>query len=182
MTRRIEKRQSLVEMEERSPQGQREMAAARSELEAVTLLDKALQVSGVSQKELARRVGVSEGRVSQVLSNEARLQVATVARYLRALGYQLRLIADPVELGAVALPSRAGRRRRGNGLPPLQVSADVVTTDSGTSSRIHITLPGVPPTAGGSAVRVVGEVDQGSSRLNVITGSGSQVKFEVGTK
>lgn len=51
------------------------------------------------QADISVRLGVSEGRVSQVLNGRADPSIATLARYLRVLGYQLKLTAVPVEPG-----------------------------------------------------------------------------------
>jgi len=64
----------------------------------------------MDQKELASKIGVSEGRVSQVLNGDGNLRTAAIARYLRALGYKATLSAQPVEAGRQELPRR--RRRR----------------------------------------------------------------------
>lgn len=57
--------------------------------------------SGVSQKELARRLGVTKGRVSQILSGGENLTL----RSLAALGWALGL---RFEFKAIAVPNRQG--------------------------------------------------------------------------
>ncbi len=85
-----------------------EMSAARAANRAGALLHEALRASALSQQELAKRLDVSAGRVSQVLSGEQNLYLSTLARYLRAMGYGLELGAQPEEPGLREI----GRRRR----------------------------------------------------------------------
>lgn len=108
---RIEKRVSLVDLEEATSEGQREMAAARAEVRIGHLLKKAFRLTGLSQKVLADRLGVSEGRVSQVLNADGALRVATAARYLRAMGYTLEIDADPASEDVPSLKPKRQRNR-----------------------------------------------------------------------
>ncbi|WP_431691702.1 helix-turn-helix domain-containing protein [Microbacterium maritypicum] len=56
--------------------------------------------SDLRQADVAARLGVSKGRVSQALAGRGNPSVSTLARYLRVLGYELKLSAVPVEPGA----------------------------------------------------------------------------------
>jgi len=111
---------TLVEHEEASEVGRLDMAAARLSVQTLTVLNKAVESSGISRRTLAEKIGVSEGRVSQVLNGNGNLQAATVARFLRAVGYQAQLMAVPCDEGVPPLPSpkrgaRRSRRRRQRG-------------------------------------------------------------------
>ncbi len=77
--------------------GPQERSAARATINAVELLQEALASSGLSQRHLAQALEVSEGRVSQVLKGDGNIYVTTLARYLRAMGYELALVATPAE-------------------------------------------------------------------------------------
>lgn len=88
--------QTLVGELEADPGHNLELAAARAEVRVAGLLRRAFEASAMSQRDLAERVGVTEGRVSQVLNSEGNLRVTTIARYLRALGYSFELYADLV--------------------------------------------------------------------------------------
>jgi len=88
---------TLIELEDDDNLRSLELAAARAEVRVIALLHRAFEASDISQKELAQRVGVTEGRVSQVMRSEGNLRVTTVARYLRALGYRFNLTAVPVD-------------------------------------------------------------------------------------
>lgn len=61
------------------------------------------------QQDLANRLGVSEGRVSQVLQGEEMPKLTTFARYMRALGYRVEVHASPAEDAA---PELEGKHRR----------------------------------------------------------------------
>lgn len=106
----IEKRVSLVELEESTPEGAREMAAARAEVRISHLLLKALRMTGETQEALAEKLGVTPGRVSQVLNSQGNVRVSTAARYLRAMGYALQVDAIPAEADVPQI--NAPRRRR----------------------------------------------------------------------
>jgi len=95
-----------------------ELAAARGAVEASALLTRAFAESGLTQRELAEQLGVTEGRVSQVLGAEVNPRVSTVARYLHAMGYRLRLAAASLIDGH--LVANGGHRMRGRSLiqPP----------------------------------------------------------------
>lgn len=102
---------SLIAEYEATSEGAQGLAAADLAAQVVDVLRKALDASGMDQKELASKLGVSEGRVSQVLNSDGNLRVAAVARYLRALGYEASITAAPVEPGRSELSHR-GRRGR----------------------------------------------------------------------
>lgn len=110
-----------------------EMSAARVTNRAGTLLWEALQASDMSQQEIAKRLGVSAGRVSQVLSGDQNLYLTTLARYLSAMGYDLRLEADPArhELPQIGMQRR--RIPRGTRETKVSLYAGSAQTSGGTS-------------------------------------------------
>jgi transcriptional regulator with XRE-family HTH domain len=57
-----------------------------------TQIDKALEASNSSQADLAKNLGVSEGRVSQVLNNPRNLSLNSVVRCARAIGRKVTLV------------------------------------------------------------------------------------------
>lgn len=128
---------TAIELEERTPEGQREMAAARLELRAATLLGLAHDASGKSQKELADLLGVTEGRVSQVLGGPGDLRLSTLARYLRALGYMPELEVSPA---SPDLPE-IGRRRKKR---PIEVYHQTVVHGGEVSNKLMFVGEGVP--------------------------------------
>lgn len=103
---------TLIEQEEATDTGAQGLAAADLAGQVVRLLEQALDASGMDQKALAEKLDVTQGRVSQVLNGDGNMRVAAVARYLRALGYQTRLSATPVEPGRPDLPRTASRRSK----------------------------------------------------------------------
>lgn len=58
-------------------------------------LSGALTRSGLTQAELARRLRVSQPRVSQILSGDKNLTVKSLARLARALGCTLTITLTP---------------------------------------------------------------------------------------
>lgn len=58
----------------------------------VLQLEKKME-GGISQAEIAKCIGVSEGRVSQVLNNPGNLTLRNTVIYARALGMKVALVA-----------------------------------------------------------------------------------------
>jgi len=59
----------------------------------VTQLDSKLDILGWSQARLAKELGVTEGRVSQVLNNPGNLSLDLMVKCVRAVGMKLALVA-----------------------------------------------------------------------------------------
>ncbi|WP_073946047.1 helix-turn-helix domain-containing protein [Streptomyces kebangsaanensis] len=111
MTSRDEK--SLIESYASFPRGAQELSAASLAQSVVSCLEQAKRASGKSNKELSSLLGVSEGAVSQVLNSDGNIRISTLARYLRAMGFEPRLSADSVEGGeSLPLAPRRVRSRR----------------------------------------------------------------------
>lgn len=100
---------TLFEEESATAAGAQGLAAADLAGQVMRLLHQALEVSGLEQKALAEKLGVTQGRVSQVLRGDGNMKIAAVARYLRALGYETRIAATPVDPGRPALPCQPRR-------------------------------------------------------------------------
>jgi antitoxin component HigA of HigAB toxin-antitoxin module len=58
----------------------------------VRQIETAMESVGVNQADLARRLKVSEGRVSQVLNNPGNLTLRKVVEYVRALGRKVAIV------------------------------------------------------------------------------------------
>ncbi|WP_078358693.1 helix-turn-helix domain-containing protein [Mycobacteroides chelonae] len=102
--------QTLIDDEQATDPGAQGLAAADLASQVMRLLHQALDASELDQKSLAEKLGVTQGRVSQVLNSEGNMKIAAVARYLRALGYETKLTASPVTPGLPALPRESRRR------------------------------------------------------------------------
>lgn len=99
---------TLIEEVESTPLGAQEMAAARLAVNVTEALRSALIACKCQQQDLADRLNVSPGRVSQVLS-DGNVRISTLGRFARALGYQARIVLDPVDPGCPELPVRPAR-------------------------------------------------------------------------
>jgi len=93
MTETNSKTFSLVEEAQSNPAAALDLATATGAIEGSALLVHTFAATGLTQRELAERAGVTTGRVSQVLSGEENLRLSTVSRYLQAMGYRLCLSA-----------------------------------------------------------------------------------------
>jgi predicted XRE-type DNA-binding protein len=101
---------TLIDEEQATDEGAQGLAAADLAGQVMRLLHQALDVSDLDQKALAEKLGVTQGRVSQVFNGDGNMRIAAVARYLRALGYETRLSATPVAPGIPPLPRESRRR------------------------------------------------------------------------
>ncbi|SEF29364.1 Helix-turn-helix domain-containing protein [Amycolatopsis pretoriensis] len=73
-------------------------AAAREATEAYVLGFRLAQLredAGISQTELAKRMGVSQPRISQLEQGDpGQMELDTLRRYITALGGRMRVVAD----------------------------------------------------------------------------------------
>ena len=73
-------------------------AAARAAVRAGGLMNEAFSKSNLgTRRELADVVGVSEGRISQLLNGDGNVRVSTLARLLKASGFDLELSLAEVD-------------------------------------------------------------------------------------
>src|SRR5690606_36288763 len=90
------------------PATRREYEEGRLLEEAVAGINGLLESLRLERRELADRLGVSKGRVTQLLSGDGNLTLRTLAAMAWALGYEfdlrLRPMADRVGTPAVADP------------------------------------------------------------------------------
>jgi transcriptional regulator with XRE-family HTH domain len=88
------------------------ITAAAAAARVSKLLYAAKDASGLSSKEIATRLSITEGRVSQVLKGDGNVHIATAARFLRAMGYELTLSAKPTDPDRKPLNLDGRRSRR----------------------------------------------------------------------
>jgi transcriptional regulator with XRE-family HTH domain len=120
---------TVIEEAERHPPAARELAAARLAANVGAVLNSALRHRGWPARRLAHELNVGESAVSQVLNSDGNLRVATIARYARALGFQAKIVLEPVEPGLMPLAEAVGRRRAGS--PGAVRMPRVTVPDSG---------------------------------------------------
>ena len=82
---------NLTEYVKQIPDGQRMLASSRFRREVLIMLDDALEKSGLSQSELALRLGLTRSAVSQVFSGDGNLRAETISDYLFAMGFQVEM-------------------------------------------------------------------------------------------
>jgi transcriptional regulator with XRE-family HTH domain len=159
--RRPDDEPSLIEQVEVTPAGAQEMAAARLAVSIESMLDRTMRASGMSQADLAQVLGLTEGRVSQIMNSDGNLRVGTIGRVFRALGFNARLELDPVmpagrtgtdrtdadrsdgwrDLKIGALLYRMEREIAGSGAVPR-------STTNAHASAVRGVSPSRPPTTG----------------------------------
>lgn len=87
---------SLLDEIENSPIQCRELSAAGLKLDTILALEKAFTLSGLTHATLAESLGVSEETVQQTLAGDVVFHTNLVARYLRAMGFELHLELVPI--------------------------------------------------------------------------------------
>ncbi|MBA2526975.1 MAG: helix-turn-helix transcriptional regulator [Pyrinomonadaceae bacterium] len=65
----------------------------RMSFDFITQLAKRLESSPLSRAELARKLGVSKGRISQILNNPGNLTLKRAVAYARAVGMKVSVVA-----------------------------------------------------------------------------------------
>lgn len=104
---------SEIEALEQDPRARGELAAARLASMVGALMDQVDQECPDRHKDIADAMGVSPGRVSQVLSGDGNVRIATLARFLDACGFELQLTARPKSGRGLPISfPKAPRRRR----------------------------------------------------------------------
>lgn len=164
MTDSLEHQLSVAALEAMTPEGARELAAAQVMVKATTLLWKAFERSGLSQRELAEALDVSEGRVSQVLHGDGNVRLSTLARYLRATGYLAQLDAVPADSSVPPLRSRVSRRKRHLG-PSLH---DVYVTEVAHGGTTTFKLTAIPHGVPLDAVETSAASHVGQTRTRLV--------------
>jgi transcriptional regulator with XRE-family HTH domain len=93
---RPDERVSELDKIRSDPRTAAEVDAARLEHRVASMLARAAHArTDLTHREIAEILGVTEGRVSQVLSGEETPRLSTLARYMSALGYLVDVRAEP---------------------------------------------------------------------------------------
>lgn len=94
--------------------GRLSLAAATLALKTLQLIHTVKARRGLTNKDLAAKLEVSEGRISQILNGDGNLHIATVGRFLAACDFELTLLAKPTEsvLGLTEVSSERKARSR----------------------------------------------------------------------
>lgn len=137
---------SEIEKIEADPRLRAELAAARLASTIGALMDAVEEATPVLQKDIAHAMRVTPGRVSQILSGDGNVKIATLGRFLDAAGYDLELVARPKsgQGATIVLPKAPRRRHRMADTPtvkatPLLAFSErvVVATGPGTKFVHH---------------------------------------------
>ncbi|MEU7883483.1 helix-turn-helix domain-containing protein [Microbispora bryophytorum] len=149
------------------PNGLRDLASARLRRRALVLLHRALEMSGLNQSDLAKKLGVRRSAVNQVLRGDGNLRLETLAEYLHEMGFEL-----DVNLVRAGEPRRAAQENRRVRLlnPSRPASSSVVRTllivpvADEPVLRLSIARPAVQPTVSSSSWRLNAGSKLGVSR------------------
>lgn len=86
---------SLYEQRELSTEGMLGLAAANLAGRVMALLASTRDQKGMTSRRLASALGITEGRVSQVMNGDGNVHIATLAKFMRAMGYLVELRVVP---------------------------------------------------------------------------------------
>lgn len=87
-----------------TPEGEQGLAAALLCMDVVDLLNDAVDESGMQKQQLADLLGVTPGRVSQVLHGDGNVSVAALAKFLTALGRTVEINTRPLTMTETQSP------------------------------------------------------------------------------
>lgn len=109
---------TLYERLSSTSRGSAALSSARLRRAALAAIHRAMAFAGVSQAELARRLGLRRSAVNQVIRGDGNLRLETLGEYLHAMGLEADLRLVPLgELRSASLELREPRylvRRRGD--------------------------------------------------------------------
>lgn len=139
--------------------GAHALAAARLRHEVLSVLHQALHLSGLTQSDVAEKLGIRRSAVNQVFRGDGNLRVNTIADYLHAMGFELDVRLTPAgEPRQAALEQREVRPAvpdwRVRAPRPLYSDALTPCVRTETPARVlweSTTEIPVNPTAGQSA-------------------------------
>lgn len=119
-----DREKTMVEEFESEPGGAGSLAAATLAMRVADLLQRVKHLSGVTHRALANSLGITQGRVSQVLNGDGNVHVATLARFMHAMGYEIRITAEPIaaKTTPVGSPAKRTRERRPAGVDRVDLA------------------------------------------------------------
>lgn len=131
MTKRTER--TLYEEYAGTPEGALELAAASLATSVVRSMNAAVRATGVENQKLAERLGVTKSRVSQLLNGDGNVRISSLAKVMRALGYQIELVVTPAESGVQELRAARSRKRANVAQEPCIWKQDFLSGDGVTT-------------------------------------------------
>lgn len=129
--------QSLYDLETETAEGRQALAAAAAASRMGAVLERAFDLSGLTQKQLAEVLELTEGRVSQVLHGDGNVHIATAARFLDALDCRFAIGAVDRD-GCEVLPGAAPRPRVGSS--DVRSRLEITWTDGSLDQITPVTL------------------------------------------
>lgn len=128
---------------------ERTSLAAAALINAVgSLMEQTVALSGIPRRDIAAAMGVTPGRVSQVVDGDGNVRVATLARVMEATGADLSFTATTPAGAHITVPRRPARRRParvsdGVDPPSHQASTAINRSPAATRDRLRGSNAGV---------------------------------------
>lgn len=127
---------SLFEEIESTEHGRRELAMADLDLQLEVFLERAVIESGMSNWDIASKMGVEVSRVAEVINGDCSTNLYEKLRYIYTLGFEVDLVLKPI--GFQGEPSELERLNKKSTSRPRKVSA-VKLSESGIYSSFNET-------------------------------------------
>lgn len=130
-----------VDVLQADPKASGNLAAARLADLVAALMEAVEDACPARQKDIAEAMGVTPGRVSQLMAGDGNVRIATLARFLDGCGYELSLTATPKSGEGLPItlprPPRSGRR-------PARVDTAARGDVSTADAPLDFQAPGLP--------------------------------------
>ncbi|MBH0023810.1 helix-turn-helix transcriptional regulator [Salinibacterium sp. SWN248] len=121
----------------------RERKAARLERQVLLLIEQAMQNTRFTQAALAEALGVTAGRISQVLNGDGNLTIASLARTLAALEYEVFMTAESVNHSLPPIRPRIHRAPASRESVEIDVYRQTIMSKGQLSHRLTMVDAGV---------------------------------------
>jgi transcriptional regulator with XRE-family HTH domain len=110
MTRKLVPAETLIAKWRKDPAYRKAHAELAEEYRLASALIGARAEAGLTQEQVAERMGTTATAVSRLESGKANPSARTLERYAKATGHELRITLEPIDVGQPPRKTRPGIR------------------------------------------------------------------------